>query len=341
MTKSSIQFAWLLDKKYRIWFHVLFWIAMYLEELLSLFGFTEEYLVYYPILIELASDMLLVYFNLYILIPLFLKKNKFILYACFTLLSLIVNAMVTYNLYYEPYEDGTTWLTEFFIGTFLTTGTLLATAISFNIFKRYINSQERMKSLETSKLNTELNFLKDQINPHFLFNALNNIYVQSKTKPEDASETVLQLSDLLRYQLYECSKDKVYLKQEIEYIQNYLELNKIRNQNANITFDIIGNANGVMVAPLIFLPFVENAIKYGIDPEKGGDIKILLDTSKANNLLFKITNSKASLMQGTKEVGGIGLANVKRRLDLLYPNLHRLLIKNNEDVFDVELNMQL
>lgn len=341
MTNSSIPFDWLLNKKYRIWYHILFWVAMYLEELLSLVGFTEEYTLYYPILIEFCSDVILVYFNLYILIPFFLMRKQFLLYGLLTVATLLLNGLVAHFLYYENYEDGSSWLLEFWIGTLLTTGTLLATAICFNIFKRYINSQEKMKKLETSKLNTELSFLKEQINPHFLFNALNNIYVQSKTKPEDASETILQLSDLLRYQLYECSKDKVYLKQEVEYIENFLKLNKIRNLNADINLEVIGNITGVMVAPLIFLPFVENAIKYGVDPEKGGSIHITINASDPKELSFYVENSKIRLLETNKDVGGIGLSNVKRRLDLLYPNLHTLVLKNTEEIFSVDLKMKL
>ncbi|MEL6986974.1 MAG: hypothetical protein AAGK97_04010, partial [Bacteroidota bacterium] len=134
MEASAYQFSWLTNPKYRVAYHILFWVAMYLDEILSVFGITEAYNNYGYTLIELASDLALVYFNLYVLIPYFLRKNKFALYIVCTVLTLFLNALAAYFLYYFSYEDGTHWRIEFFVGTILTTGTLLVTAICFNIF---------------------------------------------------------------------------------------------------------------------------------------------------------------------------------------------------------------
>ena len=203
---------WILEPKLRYLWHILFWAIMYLDEFLAIFGITEGYesSIKWYIVGSLCLDMLLVYLNFYVLIPQFFQKNKFWQYIILTLLSVfLVNLVNSYTdpFYEEMLEEFTLkdHISEFIIATFLPTLTLLGTAIAVKLFKMLLQKELQLQQVENEKLQTELTFLKDQVNPHFLFNALNNIYVQSRKRPKEASESILLLSDLLRYQLYDLS----------------------------------------------------------------------------------------------------------------------------------------
>ena len=333
-------FEWILNEKYRIGFHVLFWVVMYLDEFLAIFGITQafetEYIKY--VILAFLLDLAMVYLNLYVLIPFLLLKNKVWQYLSLTLLSIFVINLNNLTLD-DPCPDCTTQelITDFIISTFLPTITLLGTAIAVKIFKMFLQNQSQINELEQSSLKTELAYLKDQINPHSLFNALNNIYVQSRKRPDEASESILLLSDLLRYQLYDCAKEKVYLSGEVDYLKNYLKFDALRKNKAKINFNITGDVNRKMVAPFIFLPFIENAVKHGASLENESFIDINLDI-KEGSIDFKIENSIPK--QKTKiPKGGIGLANVKRRLELLYPQKHTLKITDDDQLFKVQLHL--
>ena len=264
-------------------------------------------------------------------------------YVGFTSITLIINVLISILDFEEPYdfsnpEDVSIYI-DTFISSLITTGTILVAAVGIKFFKGYIADQERLKELETINLRTELDFLKNQINPHFLFNSLNNIYVQSRKRPQEASESILLLSDLLRYQLYDCSKEKVLLKNEIEYLKNYLEMDKMRKLDVEIDFQIDGHPNGTMVAPFIFVPFVENAVKHGNAVEGKSFLNVLFKI-QSNQIHFSIENSKP-ILPNESEVGGIGLKNVKRRLELLYPNKYQLDIKDKENKYKVDLTLNL
>lgn len=337
-------FEWILNDRYRIWFHLLFWLVMYLDEFFALIGLTEPYdVAYIPFLIiYMIIDVILVYVNFYILIPRFLLKNKLWTYTGFTLLSVVIVCLL--NLYIAPpielepgEEPYTLGLSDFILGTFLPTLTLLGTAIAVKVFKVFLQNQQTFQEIEKASLQTELAYLKDQINPHFLFNALNNIYVQSRKRPQEASESILLLSDMLRYQLYDCAEEKVSLKNEIKYLQNYLDLDKLRKSKANINFVVNGHPNGVQVVPFLFLTFVENAIKHGTSMDNEAQVDIRFDIQE-NEIHFFIKNTKPP-QTIQHEVGGIGLANVKRRLNLLYSKQHQLNIKDEKEFYIVDLKL--
>lgn len=333
---------WILNPKLRIFWHLLFWIIMYLDEFLSIFGITEAYDTNFTniIILSFFLDVALVYLNFYILIPHFLLKNKFWRYIGITLISILfVNYVnISTGIPFEEWCENCTWqarFSDFILGTFIPTLTLLGTAIGVKLFKLLLQNQGRLREMETDKLQTELAYLKDQVNPHFLFNALNNIYVQSRKRPAEASESILLLSDLLRYQLYDCAKEKVYLSNEIDYLKNYLKLDKMRKSKAEIDFQIKGHPNGKMVAPFLFLPFIENAVKHGLSIDNESFMRITFDISD-NNIHFVIENSKPQ--NPTQYLaGGIGLNNVKRRLKLLYPKKHDLKITDENNVYKVDL----
>jgi two-component system, LytTR family, sensor kinase len=210
------------------------------------------------------------------------------------------------------------------------------TAVGFNIIKRFLINQARLKELETSSLKAELAFLKHQINPHFLFNSLNNIYVQSKTNSAEASESIMQLSDLLRYQLYDCAQEKVKLSDEIDYLKNYLDIDRMRKNHAQVDFEVVGEPGKIEIAPYLFIPFVENALKHGITLNNETQISIRFNILPGR-ITFEIENSKPEQPHNQRLKGGIGLANISRRLDLLYPGRYRLDIDNERNTYKVKL----
>jgi len=194
------------------------------------------------------------------------------------------------------------------------------------------------------KLESELKFLKSQIHPHFLFNTLNNLYALTLDKSDKAPEVVVKLSDLLSYMLYECNVAFVPLEKEMQLLNDYLELEKIRYRNELKTdFDVNGRVAGKQVAPLLLLPFVENAFKHGLSKNiKNPWLNITLDIEDYS-LIFKVENNKPVVDQ-TDETGyteGIGLKNVRRRLDLIYPNGYQLNVENGKDLFSIKLSINL
>lgn len=338
---------WVAEDRYRIWLHLAFWLLVYMDKLLAVAGFGDiPYITGWSILYYFMLDAGLIYFNLYVLIPAFLLSNRVYHYLGITVATLLINVELHYLLTVEVfcfdcmmvYEEGTAIM---LITSFASSAFILGTAIGANVMRRFIKSQILIRRLEVEKLETELNFLKSQINPHFLFNSLNNIYVQIRKNISGAGDSVLQLSDLLRYQLYECSKDMVNLRDEIEYLKNYLRLDKIRKSNSDINMEVKGGTSNVMVAPYLFIPFVENAIVHGLNPKDDEPSRVAIRFEYANSQLkFTVENTIPS-QAVKKESGGIGLKNVKRRLDLLYRDNYSLHTERKDDRFFVSLTLNL
>jgi LytS/YehU family sensor histidine kinase len=196
--------------------------------------------------------------------------------------------------------------------------------------------------LKSENLHTELKFLKSQINPHFLFNALNNIYAMSMMKSKDAPKMILKLSDILRYNLYDGIQDRVPIEKEMRYIENYVSFQKLKDENIrNIAVDFEGVDGNVMIAPLILIPFVENSFKHSkIEDVSKGWINIDLKT-RDDKIIFKVTNSVPETEFKKDTSGGIGLENVKRRLELIYPQRYNLVLTEDGKQFSVTLTILL
>ncbi len=198
---------------------------------------------------------------------------------------------------------------------------------------------EQGKEMEKQKLMSELSFLKSQVNPHFLFNSLNGIYALAIKKSDKTPDAILQLSDLMRHMLYESEKELVDLSKEVNYLKNYIALQKLRlADNAVIDFEVTGDIVGKQIEPMLFIPFIENAFKHGVDSE-GADIHIRLAV-KHNHLYFSMLNRISTASQ-KDEVSGIGLANVKKRLDLHYGSNYKLDYEEKKGIFSVNLQLNL
>ena len=207
----------------------------------------------------------------------------------------------------------------------------------------FANKKEKAAiSLEKEKLDTEMKFLKSQINPHFLFNVLNNIYTLTVIKSDKAPDNLMRLSEMLRYMLYDSNDGKVPLQKEIDYLENYISLASLKDSRGlKIKVDFDKSHADLKVAPLLLIPFVENAFKHSkIEDLKNGFINISLKTSH-EHLEFYIENSISNTVFKKDKVGGIGLPNTKKRLDLLYPNRHLLSISDSEKVYSVFLKLDL
>jgi two-component system, LytTR family, sensor kinase len=202
----------------------------------------------------------------------------------------------------------------------------------------FINEKEK-QDLLTEKLKAEQAFLKSQLNPHFLFNTLNNIYSLTLNQSPKAPEAVLKLSELMRYMLYESNVDKINLETEVKYLSNFIELQKMRySKQIFVDFEVAGDLHTQEVAPLLLISFVENAFKHGEVNDEHNPLKISLLVNQ-NNLNFTVINHKKK--QNKDEIGGVGLENVKRRLQLIYPNQHSLEVQDSDKNYNCELNIIL
>ena len=199
----------------------------------------------------------------------------------------------------------------------------------------------REKTLKEEKLGTEIKLLKAQINPHFIFNALNNIYSLTYTQSEKAPESVLKLSEMLRYVFYDCNKDVVKLTDEIEYINNFIAFQQLKSEHEqDIVFDYRNISQDTTIAPMLFTPFIENAFKYSkISEDSRAFVKITMTMDKG--VLY--TTVENSIPQSGKPISGqgFGIPNVRQRLNVLYPEQHELHINENEEIFTVKLKIRL
>jgi len=208
-------------------------------------------------------------------------------------------------------------------------------------FSRFASGKEKaLIQLEKAKLETELKFLKSQINPHFLFNSLHNIYGLTVIQSDRASEQLLKLSDILRYMLYDSNEEKVLLQREVEYLKNYIELAQLKDSRGmDISFNIGEGYQNLRISPLLFITFVENAFKHSqVEDLKNGYIHLSLNT-EGNKLVFKVANSKPQIEYSKDKIGGIGLKNIQQRLMLLYPDKHCLDIEETAATFKVHLEL--
>ncbi|MEO6687335.1 MAG: histidine kinase [Dyadobacter sp.] len=217
-------------------------------------------------------------------------------------------------------------------------------AMSIKLTKNWIQTENRQRELEKEKLETELKFLKNQFNPHFLFNTINSIFFLIHKNPDMASDALARFSELLRYQLYECNDIQIPLSREIEYMKNFIELEKLR-QNDNIEIDCRMNAvdsGNLGIAPFVLMIFVENAFKHvSRNSGKTNYISINLELNN-KELNFSVFNSTSpQLTSDLIQYGGIGLKNVNRRLDLIYPGQYALDIQKNDSDFEVKLSLNL
>lgn len=231
-----------------------------------------------------------------------------------------------------------------FIGLFNISEMVIYSLMGLLLYLAYdrFNKIKMQKELEKQNIQSELALLKNQINPHFLFNTLNNIDSLIKSNPSKASDTLVELSDMMRYMIYDTNVAKVPLKQELDYIDNYLKLQSLQYANPNLVkYEVNGNFQNITVPPMLFIPFIENAFKHCTDKESKDAITFSFDISH-NSILFEAVNIYDENQKITKDKSsGVGLDIVKRRLEILYPNKHQLTIEQKSNLFCISLKIEL
>jgi two-component system LytT family sensor kinase len=211
----------------------------------------------------------------------------------------------------------------------------------FKTFIEWIKDRKTKAELEKDKVTSQLELLKSKINPHFLFNTLNNIDVLIQEDPNRASEYLRKLSEILRFMLYESGIDKIPLGKEIEYIMKYIDLQKIRTSNQDfVNFEIIGNPNDIFVAPMIFIHFIENAFKFASNKKIENAVNIRFDITE-KKLIFYCRNNKYASDDSNSEKNGLGINLIKQKLDLIYKKTYKLEIKDDDNWYIVNLEIQL
>ena len=305
-------------------------------------------------LIELPLQIVLVYANLYFLIPKFLVTKKYKKYVFFLFLSMCIQYaihkalnyfLVIKNIWIEANETLDTFTFNHVIAIALGELYILALATAIKLTVDWANQKTSIETLKKEHLKSELNFLKTQIQPHFFFNTLNNLYSLSLEKSNQVSEAILKLSDIMQYVIYKVKASKVPLLKEIDCIQNYIDLELLRcHKNSTVKIDIKGDINGVETAPLIFLSYVENSFKHGNRNNKDFCIYISFERTTKNSLVFIIKNSydlaKTEITKKNPKKG-VGNLNSKRRLDLIYRDIYELKISKENNTHKVYLEIPL
>ena len=307
------------------------------QEVLNILRITV-YIVYF-------FCLAMIYVNLFVLVPKYLFKNKIITYLIFLILLVstkycieavcqsILNKFVPaefkmFDVDFKGYIESTTIAFVF----------LIATA-GYRVFKKWVYESKQFAALKEATLKEELTNLKNQINPHFLFNTLNNLNTLIATDSRKASAVVLGLSDVLRFYLYEANKEKVLLKKDIEILKQVLELEKIRRDDFQFSLNFDNSISGLMVPPFIFTNFVENAIKHSVDNNLFSFVHIKFRV-ESSHLVFECENSLPNVKL-INNVGGLGLQNVKRRLELIYNNEYSLAMNDIDNKYLVKLKLPL
>ncbi|NMH89583.1 sensor histidine kinase [Flavivirga algicola] len=299
-----------------------------------------------------------VYFCLYFLVPNYLEKRKYFTFLL-TLLGVVflMCLIITSNYYlalaiaddthYEGFRNYIDSPLKLFKANVLPSCVAAITlGLSIKLSKNWLEVQKKQQALQKEKLETELRFLKSQFNPHFLFNTINSIFVLINKNTEMASESLVKFSNLLRYQLYECNSDLISLKNELLYIKSFIELESLRqNNDFKLEESYPEHTNNLLIAPFVLIPFIENAFKHVTEDEyqnKWIQIQIQI---KGKSLIFNVSNSSNYNLNGRlindTVYKGLGLKNVKRRLDLLYTGNYELNVTKLKGSYSVNLKVNL
>lgn len=341
----------LIEKRFRLARHLVFLVAF-----LCLLGIGDFYRKFPPsiaiwvVVVIYFIFIIMFYLNMYVLVPHLLFKNKYMIYS----ISLIVLVLLGLNAlgfffdhYFNPYRlipndvmEGDKYYTNLLLCV-----SFISLSTTIKLLQNWMKDKERIVELKSLTYAMELNELKNQVSPHFLFNMLNNVKALIRKEPEMATTVIMKLSEFLRYQLYESNQGRVLLTSEVDFILNFLNLEKIRRDNLMIHFDCQLEKNGttpLFIPSGLFTVFVENAIKYSVDINEGEsyvkvDIKV-----EDKTLYFTCINSKSvDFLILKNKNGGLGLTNIKRRLELIYVGKHKLTITPEEHLFTVNLIIPL
>lgn len=287
------------------------------------------------------------YINLYWLFPRFLLKGRLLTYA-FGVLSVSLVIIVAVAVFQILTVEVTTTAVHSelipilinAISGVLAMGFTIAGMSAILLLRHWILYNQRVDELQSATLHSELRFLKNQINPHFLFNMLNNANVLIRKNPAEASQVLFKLEDLLRYQMNDNFREHVPLRSDIRFLNDYLNLEKIRRDHFDYSITEEGEIDAIQLPALLFIPFVENAVKHNFDSEHPSYVHLFFKVDN-DRLEFRCENSKPAVAIAKSRVGGIGLTNIRRRLELLYPARYLLEVVETENQYTVTLKLKL
>ncbi|MBL0744366.1 sensor histidine kinase [Chryseolinea lacunae] len=336
----------LWQKLYRIKAHhlvlwvcyFLFWMTVYQEQ------YKSKVMLLFVISFYFVFNAATFYSVIYVLIPRYFNTRRYGLFCLlFVGMLLVASAGLAVCISMIFKANNSVFASHYsviFFYALTSNGTVLGAFGAAKFLVDRVKNDRHSRIVEHQRLESELQYLKAQVNPHFLFNAINSVYFLIKKDPDMASETLIKLSDLLRFQLYDCSDDKIAIEKELEYLQNYIALEKLRKgSKVKVDYAPEGILSGFQIAPFLMIPFLENAFKFvSNDSDKPNEIRFGL-TRNDNQLVATFFNTHDGLPKST--VGGIGLKNVKRRLELLYPDRHTLHIDSTARTYSVTLTLTL
>lgn len=351
MKLKKIDLEFLLNINNRLYVHLAFWIGYYLYRVYLYINIYDNTI--YVQFFELFVKVFAVYVNLYVLMPLFLKREKNLFYGI-SLVGLfilsgylqlkVVEIMIEAKLYVNFNPELLYSSKKVFNVTSNIVSVVFLVTVAKILKDNYINQQINQILLQ-EKLENELKFLKAQINPHFFFNTLNSLYALALSKSDLAVEVIVKLSNLMSYMLYETNQDEVLIDKELDYLNDYIELEKLRfGDELEVKYHVEGQSETIQIAPMLLIPFVENAFKHSVS---GGTEKIQIDIEaiiKEGFFYFHIENTlniQALANTEKPKLGGIGLKNVRRRLDLLYKDKYSLDTQQHKDYYAVDLMINL
>jgi len=336
--------------------HIIFWLVFFAITVIRWGGNLENYgYALKTTLIGFPIHMILVYLNIYILMPLFVYKKKYLHFIVLITSAILFMVVAKFNLTYflvthDVWPEGPevinsitlNYTIDMFIGELYVITFVTAIKITFD----FLAEHKRVADLEKTQLETELLFLKTQISPHFFFNTLNNIYSLALVNSNKTSQIIQKLSELMRYLLYETKHKYQTLEKEILCIQNYLDLEKVRHDDLlEVNLTISGNIQDKKIAPILLLSFIENAFKHGVN-KNIGKIKIDIDfTIKQDFLYFTVSNPMPAIANQERSFdysSGIGIENVKKRLALRYDkNDYQLTFDESNNLYVVTLKIKV
>ena len=332
----------------RILYHILFWIGVYLFYSLTYGSYSENYYEeflsnLYVLPVRIAGTYVFIYY----LLPCFLFEKKYISFVVLALLHAILFGVTLWIVYwlfvYCPggiYEaDYPLFYLPKIFNLIISNYEIPAVAAVIMITRRWYADQQVTRELEKEKLEAELKYLKSQINPHFLFNTLNNLYSLTLKKSEKAPDVVLKLSEMLDYMLYQSNENEVRLIEEIDFIKAKLELEKIRyGRRLKLKTEIMGDPDNKYIAPLLLLPFIENCFKHGASKDEQNPFITISIEITDNCLLLNVINSYSERSEDDS-AEGIGLQNVRRRLEIQYKDRYGLNISKHDNLYEVRFRL--
>jgi len=354
----------------KILFHCIIWVFFILTSLIQFYE--SPFRINNDFYVQWATGIILFYLNYFYLVPVLLLEKKYWLYFVFVFALILLFMIIRINYFIPdfsqvrqlkpsnimhtiPPEDfklmykgrrvraavlATRQPLFFKIGPSFFYILIITISAIIRTLTEFYNNQQNKLIAETHRTNTELIYLRKQTNPHFLFNSLNSIYSLAHKKSDLVPDAIVTLSELMRYMLYETDNKTVALEKEVNYIQNYIELQKLRLNNIeDIIINVHGDTRNKFIEPLLLISFVENAFKYGTDYKGAAHVKIKIFILE-NSLDFWIENTIENYIKDP-ENSGIGLVNIQNRLDLLYPNAHELNITQDNQFYRVHLNLKL